>query len=366
MTTSGRWPDGSQAPEGNVLIWSGEDDPKDTLIPRLMACGADRSRVHIISGVVDDEGSRPFDPATDAILLHEAAKEVGDIRLLIVDPIVSAVAGDSHKNAEVRRALQPLVDLGQSLRAAVVGITHLTKGTAGKDPVDRVTGSLAFGALARIVLVTAKLQDDDKRLLVRAKSNIGPDSGGFEYYLDQVDVPGVEGVINTRVTWGAAVEGTSRELLGQAEAISDPEEHSALGEAKEFLLEELKAGPVPVKKIYAEARDAGHSEKTLNRAKKELGIKAAKAGFSGGWAWNIPPQNPQGGQGGQDWPPSGLNNEGGQGGQDFLSRKHLISNEFQPGSRTEPPTGAHYPGFSEEEVCHGHESHTVSAWDVAV
>lgn len=304
MTTNGRWPDGSRAPVGDVLIWSGEDDPKDTLIPRLMTCGAELSRIHIVSGVVDDQGTRPFDPAIDAVLLRAAAKWAGNIRLLIIDPVVSAVAGDSHKNAETRRALQPLVDLGQSLRAAVVGISHFTKGSAGKDPVDRVTGSLAFGAIARIVLATAKLRDDDERrhvrLLARAKSNIGPDTGGFEYFLEQVDVPGMEGMINTRVMWGSTLEGTARELLEQAEAVSDTEEHSALGEAEEFLRTELEAGPQPAKKIYSEARNAGHTERTLKRAKKSLGIKAAKTGFKGGWAWELPAYICEGGQGGQE------------------------------------------------------------------
>lgn len=296
MTTAGQWPDGTMATEGDVLIWSGEDDPKDTLIPRLMACCADRSRVHIVSGVVDDEGSRPFDPATDAILLHEAAKQIGDLRLLIVDPVVSAVAGDSHKNAETRRALQPLVDLGQSLRAAVIGISHFTKGSAGKDPVDRVTGSLAFGALARIVLATAKLQDADGRegvrLLARAKSNIGPDTGGFEYYLDQVDVPGVEGLVNTQVTWGNAVEGTARELLGQVETTSDPEEHSALNEAKEFLLKLLADGSIPKKEIEKDADGAGISWASIRRAQKALGIESHKEGFAKGgvWKWSLPPK----------------------------------------------------------------------------
>ena len=48
------------------------------------------------------------------------------------------------------------------------------------------------------------------------------------------------------------------------------------------------------------------------------------------------------------------------------SRTFLISNNLQPGSRAEPPTGAHCPGFFSEVVCHGHESHTVSAGNVAV
>ena len=76
--------------------------------------------------------------------------------MIIVDPIVSAVSGDSHKNGETRRALQPLVDLASDVNAALIGITHFSKGTSGRDPLERITGSIAFGALARVVMVAAK------------------------------------------------------------------------------------------------------------------------------------------------------------------------------------------------------------------
>jgi putative DNA primase/helicase len=102
---------------------------------------------------------------------------------LIVDPVVSAVSGDGNSNTEVRRALQPIVDLAARLDCATLGISHFTKGSDGRDVVERVTGSLAFGAAARIVLAAAKLKGDDERtagrIVARAKSNIGPDSGGF-------------------------------------------------------------------------------------------------------------------------------------------------------------------------------------------
>lgn len=121
------------------------------------------------------------------VQLAEDANRIGGVRLLIVDPVVSAVAGDSHKNTEVRTAMQPLVDLASHLGAAVVGITHHSKGTVGRDPTERVTDSIAFTAVVRVVLLAAKVKDDqgnDKRILVRSKSNIGPDDGGFEYCIE--------------------------------------------------------------------------------------------------------------------------------------------------------------------------------------
>ena len=157
ISIGGRFPDGTKSPSGNVLIWSGEDSADDVLVPRLIAAGADLTRVHFIGDVKHGGETRSFDPATDIPIMQDAVVRIGDISLLIVDPVVNAVAGDSHKNGEVRRALQPLVDFGEKLDCAVLGISHFSKGTGGRDPLERVTGSLAFGALARIVLATAKV-----------------------------------------------------------------------------------------------------------------------------------------------------------------------------------------------------------------
>ena len=116
LSRGGKWPDGSRCEPGNVLIWSGEDDMADTLVPRLLAMGADMSKVYFITGARVDGETVPFDPARDMVTLNAKAKEIGDVKLLMVDPVASAVAGDSHKNGEVRRALQPLVDLGFAAR----------------------------------------------------------------------------------------------------------------------------------------------------------------------------------------------------------------------------------------------------------
>lgn len=293
ITTGGRWPDGNRAPCGNVVIWSGEDDPTDTLVPRLALSGADLSRVYFIADVREGKERRSFDPARDMPVLRHRLAEVGDVRLLIVDPIVSAIAGDSHKNAEVRRGLQPLVDLAASMRCALVGITHFSKGTGGRDPVERLTGSLAFGALARVVLVAAKQQEEGEdgrsvRLFLRAKSNIGPDDGGFEYDLQQGELKTHPGVFASSVLWGEAVEGAARELLASADSAGEDGEGGTLADAKRFLADLLADNPMPVKAIKADADGAGYSWATIRRAQKALEVEACKTGMKGGWQWSLP------------------------------------------------------------------------------
>lgn len=295
VTTGGRWPDGTRSIVGNVAIWSGEDDPSDTLIPRLVLSGADLSRVYFIAQIREGNEQRSFDPARDMEPLRRKLAEIGGVKLLIVDPVVSAITGDSHKNAEVRRGLQPLVDLAASMRCALLGITHFSKGTVGRDPVERLTGSLAFGALARVVLVAAKHQEEGEdgrtvRLFCRAKSNIGPDDGGFEYDLHQAELKTHPGIFASSVLWGEAVAGAARELLATADAIGEDGEGGTLADAKRFLADLLEDGPLPAKTVKADADGAGYSWATIRRAQKALGVEPAKEGMKAGWIWRMPEQ----------------------------------------------------------------------------
>jgi putative DNA primase/helicase len=293
VSNGGRFPDGSRASVGNVVIWSGEDGISDTLVPRLKAVGTDLSRVHFVECVRDVAGSRPFDPARDMSKLETALEQTGNVALLIIDPVVSAVSGDSHKSNDVRRALQPLVDMISRRNIAAIGITHFSKGTAGRDPTERITGSIAFGALARVVLVAAKEesgpheQEDnptDRRIFSRAKSNIGPDGGGFSYRIETVDL--AEGIVTTRVAWGEQLRGSAKEILGDAETNQAIDgEKGALSEACDLLRAELEDGPMPVKQLERKAADAGVTRATLRRAYKRAGVVKERIGFGPGATW---------------------------------------------------------------------------------
>lgn len=291
ITIGGAWPDGTQCEAGNILIWSGEDDPGDTLLPRLLAAGAERSRCYFIEGARTEDGEvQPFDPARDLSGLLQAIQHIGGIRLLVIDPVVSAVTGDSHKNTEVRRALQPLVNLATACDCAVLGITHFAKGGQGTDPAQRVVGSVAFTAVARVVLVAAKVKSledgQDARILARSKSNIGPDDGGFNYHLQQCEpLPGIQA---SRIAWGGAVQGTARDLLTDPTEADEDEKADATAKdvAAEFLVELLKDGSAPSKFVEAEARAAGISWITVRRASDALGIRKRK--LEGAWYWFKP------------------------------------------------------------------------------
>jgi hypothetical protein len=288
VTRAGAWPDGSRCTQaGDVLVWSGEDANAVTAA-RLVASGADMRRVHFIDGITGADGDA-FDPGRDMALLESTAEALAAPRLLILDPIVSAVAGDSHKGAEVRRALQPVVTLAQRLGCAVLGITHFSKGTSGRDPVERVTGSIAFAALARLVLVAAKVKaepGDDaeaRRVLMRAKSNIGPDDGGFAYALERVEVAAeVEG---QRVQWLEALDGTARELLADAEADTAADDDGGPGDCAQWLREFLATGPVGAREVKRSGDEAGYAWRTVQRAMRRAGVESRRAGFGKPAEW---------------------------------------------------------------------------------
>lgn len=287
ITRGGRLPDGTTAEVGSVVIWSGEDGFGDTLLPRLIAMGADRTRIYFVEGI----GKVPFDPSRDMPELSDLIKQLQDVKLVLVDPIVSVVSGDSHKNAEVRRGLQPLVDLGKDTGSCIAGISHFSKSNVVTDPLALVSGSIAFGAVARVVIGVAKLQSPDEhghsRIFCRIKSNIGPDEDGVGYDLQMVPVPGYDMEAST-VLWGQYVKGHSRDLLARAQVdASKPDSKQAAAES--FLSELLKDGAVTSKTVKSTAESCGHSWGTVRKAKTSLRILDYKEpGIGGAWSWKLP------------------------------------------------------------------------------
>jgi RecA-family ATPase len=350
ITSGGLWPDGSRyRTPGNVLLWSGEDSAENSLIPRFVGMGGDRSRVFDCPCVMDinAEGlpeKREFDPSRDMPQLIEAAEKVGNVRLLIVDPVSMTVVGDSNKNSEVRRGLAPLKTFAERHGACVLGISHFSKGTEGRDPLSRVTGSLAFGAAPRLVLsaVTEARKPDEaedtepRHLFVRTKSNLGPTGDGFRYTLEQISIS--NDIAASRIVWGEHLKGNARELLADAEQIEEPEEYTAKGDAERFLAELLAAGPIESKTIAAEARQAGHSQRTIERAKAALRVQAIRDGSArpARWVWQLPEQVRQPDFQGRQ--PQNLGGLGGLGGLNGNSNTYEEATPLENGKAANAAT----------------------------
>ena len=88
--------------------------------------------------------------------------------------------------------------------------------------------------------------------------------------------------------WGQAVKGSARELLTEPDNREAGEhDSSALDAAKDFLLELLAEGELPQKQIENDAKGAGHSWRTVRRAKDELGVKSVKSKLDKCWYWKL-------------------------------------------------------------------------------
>jgi hypothetical protein len=189
ITTGTPFPDGAPCTLGSVIMLSAEDDPEDTIRPRLEAAGADVSRAHCLRGVRvalrdGSQSERGFSLDVDIAALEDAVRQVPDVCLIVIDP-ASAYLGsiDSHKNAEVRGLLALLAELVARTGVALLAVTHLRKaeGTA----IHRVVESLAFAAAARAVWGVAQdPQSDGRRLMVRIKGNLSADPGGLAYRIE--------------------------------------------------------------------------------------------------------------------------------------------------------------------------------------
>jgi hypothetical protein len=183
--THGRLPGGRYGKPARVMFATSEDAWEFTMVPRLLAAGADLTRVGRVQ--VDDGGR--VDGLTLPLDAKGLAEYIGarDVALLVLDPLTSHMDGriDAHRDREVRSALEPLGQLAEGTGAAVLGLVHLGKGI-GSDPVNLILGSRAFSAVARVALVAARDPEDEaSNVLSVEKSNLGRiDVPGLTYRID--------------------------------------------------------------------------------------------------------------------------------------------------------------------------------------
>ena len=181
ITTMGsEWPDGSgRAEPGTVIILSAEDDPEDTLAPRLLAMGAKMSKIKIMRGdfIIRRKGKDPVINPVDFQRLdywRAVFRRYLDLRLFIVDPLPSFLGRgvNDHKNAETRNILTPFLGVIRDANAAMMAVTHLSKSVDPKRPASsRINGSIAYGNLARSIHFVAKDPDNPNRRLFMMSDN---------------------------------------------------------------------------------------------------------------------------------------------------------------------------------------------------
>lgn len=291
ITTGTPWPDGSDCPAGSVILVSAEDDPADTIRPRLDAHNADVRKVHLLSAVRRlGEDGQPYEmlfTLADVAALEAALKALPDCRLIVVDPIGSFLGGntDAHRDNEVRSVLAPVAKLAEKYGPAVLVVAHRRK-SAGSIADDLALGSRAFTGIARAVWhLSRDNENKTRRLLLPGKNNLAPEGNGLAFTI--AGDPAV-------VVWErdpvamSADDALAKENGFGGEDVKPGPQPEARSHAAEWLRELLKAGPMEVAKIKEEAKAAGYAWRTLHRAKDELGIRPYRERFGGNWTWKLP------------------------------------------------------------------------------
>lgn len=269
---------------GSVIILANEDDAARTIRPRLDAAGANISKVHIVEGVAR-EGAEVdmFQLDLDIADLRERAFQIGDVKLIIIDP-PSAYLGtkvDSYKDSDVRRVLMPLGTLAQDTGAMILLIVHLNKRTDG-GAQQRFSGSTAWTAAPRVGFMVAEDPLTKQRFMLPVKNNIGDDRLGYQYHIEEKLVQyGGQTFKSSYIVWDQTTSRSVSELLTPPKTTKQ----DAVGVAKDFLQDVLANAPLPVDQIQAAAKAAGISWPSVLRAKRTMLITSEKVG--NGWTWTL-------------------------------------------------------------------------------
>jgi len=272
---------------GDVLLLSAEDHKAATIRPRLEAVGADLARVHALEvrreGI--DEGIALPDDGAELQRIAEAKRA----RLVVVDPLMAHLpeSVNSWRDQSVRRALAPLHRLAEDLQCAVVIVAHLNK-AKGADATHRTGGSIAIPAAVRSALLLARDPEDPEpetgaqRVLAHFKCNVAPLADTLAAAIETAPVEG--GHEAPRIEIVGTSTASAADLL---DAPTD-EGRTERDDAIDFLEAELAEGPRPSKEVKDAARAAHIADRTLSRAKADLGVLSTKDGLNGGWRWRLP------------------------------------------------------------------------------
>jgi putative DNA primase/helicase len=286
--------DRPSAPASTILM-SAEDDPSRTIAPRLLAAGADLSKIHVIESVILANGSETLPSLrVDVEAISAAAARLGDCRLIVVDPVPAYLKGvDDNRNAVLRGVLSPLKSLAERLRAAVVLVNHLTKSAAG-DGKNRVLGSIAYvGACRANFLFLPDPRDPAGRrvLMFDNGGNTAPLALPLAYTIED------QGGQGAQVLWSDAPATISLEeaLWPRGEL---PERHGnpELSECEGWLKETLGGGRVLAADLRRACQEAGFTWRTLHRARSRIGAMTRREGFGRGSkvVWQLRDSPPHG------------------------------------------------------------------------
>ncbi len=286
---------------GSVLILTAEDDPEDTLIPELQACGAEMSNVFIVPSAKIGDEYTGFDLNADLALIEEVVKgqdlthgstDSDPMKLIVVSPITAylGVKADSNNVSQVRAVLDPMSAMLRRHRISGLYVGHPRKSAGDEIALYHTLGSVGFVAAARVcfyAMPDPESPDGSGRLLLRSKTNVDKDSPfGFGYSLVGATAVFEDGTAFNvkKAKWMGRDDRRPDDVLALAKELrSAKAEDSKLARARKLLEDELGMEPRRAAYLKNRAKECAISEATLDRAKAELGVIAQRVKNESWW-----------------------------------------------------------------------------------
>jgi putative DNA primase/helicase len=254
----------------SAIYMSAEDNPADTLVPRLRAMGSDLHRVKFLSSSIDHAGKELSLSLRDIGMLEMAIEEVRPA-VIVIDPIVGFLDRvDTNKATDVRSVLGSLGQLADRHACTILIIRHLAKAGYGKA-IYAGQGSVDFVAIARSALLLGKHPTVNGSVMAHFKSNVAERGPSLTFAIS-----------DGRFSFGSHVELSADDLLNAP----DSDGESSLDTAVNFVRTQLSSGRLPSAALAAEAAKAGIAQRTLDRARVQLRVKSSKVASS--WYAELP------------------------------------------------------------------------------
>lgn len=268
ISVGGKWPvTNDPAPLGSVIILSLEDVAEYTIKPRLVACGANLANVHQVTTVQTETGERQFNLQQDLKLLEDTIEAIGNVQLIVIDPISGYLGkADTNNSGDVRGITTQLSALAQKHNLCILAVSHLNK-SEGKGATNRVQGSVSWIGAARTgFMIERDGEDPEARTMTPIKNNLANDQTAYRFSVQSKDVG--NGISTSHVVWqDASMRKTADQVLAEK-----GDGGMAGKQAKEFLQVMLKAGPMSFTDLCAAYTEAGISKGTFYNAKDALGV----------------------------------------------------------------------------------------------
>jgi putative DNA primase/helicase len=291
------------APRGSAILLSAEDDPAQTIVPRLIAAGADLERVHIISTIVESDFRNrdcrilhsermPTLSADDLAAIEHRATALGDCRLIVFDPVSAYLGGpDGTRSPDPRRALTPLKQMAERLGAAVVLITHHSKTNASStNGKYRVLGSIGYVGVCRANILFMEDPDDPtgrRVLMLDNGGNLAPPQPGLVYTVRDDGAGAFCDWLPETIDLDADAALARAVRAGKA---STSGKSTRRRDCEDWLRGYLAGGPRPTPECEQAALTAGFNRPVLHRARTALAVRCLRSGFGKGacYHWSLP------------------------------------------------------------------------------